>query len=67
MHAHVMNAVDTEWVTPDDAASAPPSCFGTGHVTVLFTLPRMTEYRVNVPVHLISVLPVQNKKSKENS
>ena len=44
-------------VTEDDAGSAPPSCFGTGHVTVLSSPPRKTEYAgvvmINLPVHLI--------------
>ena len=43
------------------ADSAPPSCFGTGHVTVLSTPPRKAEYScTDVLAHLISVLPVRS-------
>ena len=46
------------------AGSAPPSCFGTGHVNVLSTLHRKAVYAdasTDVPAHLISVLPVRGR------
>ena len=53
------------------ASSAPPSCFGTGHVT--FCLHHLgirstpAYASTDVPAHLISVLPVRSGRSKGNS
>ena len=58
-------------IAQHSVGSAPPSYFGTDHVTVLSTPPWKTEKAENsgtdVPAHLVSVLPVRSKKSKGNS
>ena len=61
----------TEKISQYTVGSAPPSCFGTGHVTVLSTPLRKMEY-YGVCQHRCSsaldfVLPVRSGRSKENS
>ena len=54
----------------EHAASASQFCFGTGHMTVLPTPPQKmstSEYSsTDVPLHLISALPVRSKREQLN-
>ena len=43
-HFGVLQSKSSDTNISVHAGSALPSCFGTSHVTVLFTPPRMTEY-----------------------
>ena len=65
----------TEKISQYNVGSAPPSWFGTGHVTVLSTPPRKMKYAgvlqhtcfCALDLYLICVQPDRNKRSKENS
>ena len=61
----------TEKISQYSVGSAPPSWFGTGHVTILSTTPRKMKY-AGVLQHrcfcdINCVLPDLGKRSEENS